>query len=342
MSPEAIDQLVQLRNEVKYNTVDYTTQYIVDQFSKEELIIPNEFQRGYVWNKNDKCKFIESILLGLPIPFMFFSDRDDGRIEVIDGAQRTQTLVEFLQNDLRLTKLTKLDKLNGLYFQNLNEYYQRKFSKTTLRIIQLSEETSLETRKEIFARINTTGKPAKPAEIRRGSHHESKFKQLIDQCSKNELFLKLCPMSEMSLKRFENEELVTRFFVYLNHYKDFKHDVNAFIEDHYTDDFDYESCLKEFERMIDFVSRHFPKGFARDPSRNITPRVRFEAISVGTALALRINPNIDPANTDWVDSDEFQNLTRTDASNSKKRLESRIEYVRDQLLDDSNAHKSPI
>ena len=220
LSSAAITQLDQLRKEVKYITVDYAIQYIVDQFSKEEIIIPDEFQRGYVWNKSDKCKFIESILLGLPIPFMFFSERDDGRIEVIDGAQRTQTLVEFLQNDLRLTKLTKLDELNGTYYQNLNEYYQRKFSKTTLRIVQLSEETSLDTRKEIFARINTTGKAAKPAEIRRGSHHESKFKQLIDQCSKDELFLKLCPMSEMSLKRFENEELVTRFFVYLNHYKE--------------------------------------------------------------------------------------------------------------------------
>lgn len=332
MSPAAIAQLDQLRKEVKYNTVDYAIQYIVDQFSEEEIIIPDEFQRGYVWNKTDKCKFIESILLGLPIPFMFFSDRDDGRVEVIDGAQRTQTLAEFLQNDLKLTKLSKLNELNGLCYQNLNEYYQRKFSKTTLRIVQLSEETSLDTRKEIFARINTTGKSAKPAEIRRGSYYGSKFKQLIDQCSKDEMFLKLCPMSEMSLKRFENEELVTRFFVYLNHYKEFKHDVNAFIDEHYTDDFDYESYLNEFQKMIDFVSKHFPKGFARDPARNITPRVRFEAISVGTALALRINPNINPVDTSWVDSDEFQNLTRTDASNSKKRLESRIEYVRDQLL----------
>lgn len=332
MSQTAIAQLDQLRKEVKYNTVDYAIQYIVDQFSEEEIIIPDEFQRGYVWNKSDKCKFIESILLGLPIPFMFFSDRDDGRIEVIDGAQRTQTLVEFLQNDLKLTKLTKLDELNGLYFQNLSEYYQRKFSKTTLRIIQLSEETSLDTRKEIFARINTTGKAAKPAEVRRGSFHGTEFKKLIDQCSKNELFLKLCPMSEMSLKRFENEELVTRFFVYLNHYKEFKHDVDAFINEHYTDDFDYNSYLTEFENMVSFVSKHFSKGFARDTSRNVTPRVRFEAISVGTALALRIDPDINPSNTEWVDSDEFQNLTRTDASNSKKRLESRIEYVRDHLL----------
>mgnify|MGYP002249934776 CR=1 FL=1 len=57
--------------------------------------------------------FIESILMGLPIPFMFFADTDDGRIEIVDGAQRTQTLVQFCQNDLELQGLQILEKSNG-------------------------------------------------------------------------------------------------------------------------------------------------------------------------------------------------------------------------------------
>jgi hypothetical protein len=60
--------------------------------------------------------------------------------------------------------------------------------------------------------------------------------------------------------------------------------------------------------------------------------VRFEAISVGTALALRENPNLTVQNVDWLSSDEFRIRTTSDASNNQGKLQGRIEYVRDQLL----------
>ena len=62
-------------------------------------------------------------LLGLPIPFMFFSDTDDGRCEIIDGAQRTCTLEEFMSGDLVLSDLKKLTVLNGFSYADLPEYF---------------------------------------------------------------------------------------------------------------------------------------------------------------------------------------------------------------------------
>lgn len=337
MSEDAIKQLEDLRKEVRYTTADFAIEYIVDQFGKEELVIPTEFQRGYVWNKKDKCKFIESILLGLPIPFMFFSDTDDGRIEVIDGAQRTQTLVQYLNNDLQLSGLIRLDGLNGYRFRNLSDYYQRKFKKTSLRVVQLAEETNEDTRREIFSRINTTGKAAKPAEVRRGMFSDTLLKKLVEKCASKPAFRKLCPMSQMCITRFEDQELVARYFVYLNHYEEFDHDVTLFINKHYQDDFDTEQYEEEFDAMVSFVDKYFPNGFARELNKKVTPHVRFEAISVGVSLALRINPNLQPDSLSWLDSEEFELLTRSDASNSKQRLAKRIEFVRDKLLGVSNA-----
>jgi len=68
----AEEQIRTLRKEIDYNTRDYTIDFLIQQFRNDEFYIPDEYQRQYVWNDSDKNRFMESILLGLPIPFMFF------------------------------------------------------------------------------------------------------------------------------------------------------------------------------------------------------------------------------------------------------------------------------
>lgn len=67
----AIGQLDELRREIEYDTRDYSIDFLVQQFRDNEFYIPDEYQRQYIWLKSNKNLFIESILLGLPIPFMF-------------------------------------------------------------------------------------------------------------------------------------------------------------------------------------------------------------------------------------------------------------------------------
>ena len=142
---------------------------------------------------------------------MFFSDNDDGRCDIVDGAQRTSTLEEFLNDDLILSDLKKLTELNGFTFKQLPPPIQRKFNKTTLRIIALEEGTSLEVRQEIFNRINTSALPLTKTETRRGAFAGA-FMEFMTECSAKPLFRKLCPISNDSKKRFEDIELITRFF----------------------------------------------------------------------------------------------------------------------------------
>lgn len=327
-------QLSDLRKEIDYDTRDYTVDFLVQCFRENEFYIPDEYQRRYIWSNKDKNLFVESILLGLPIPFMFFSDTDDGRCEIIDGAQRTQTLEQFLDNDLVLSGLRKLTRLNSFRFDDLPEAYRRKFNKTTLRIVVLAEGTSTETRGEIFNRINTGGRPAKPIEIRRGSY-AGPFMDFMRECSEHPLFVDLCPVSPNAKKRFEDLELVLRFFAYRDRYKEFKHDVDSFLDryvEDYQDAFDKDELRNAFEKMLLFVQRYFPNGFRKTPSSNSTPRVRFEAISVGVSLALDEDPDLIPQSMEWLCGDDFEAHTKTHASNSAARLQGRIEYVRDALF----------
>lgn len=333
---KAEEQIKTLRKEIEYNTRDYSIDYIVEHLKNDYFYIPDEYQRQFIWDINNKSKFIESILLGLPIPLMFFSDTADGRCEIIDGAQRTQTLEEFINGDLILTGLKKLDSLNNFSFEDIPDYFKTKFKKTNIRVIVLSDETSLEIRQEIFTRINTNGMKAKSSEVRRGKFMESNFMKFIKNCAEDSLFLKLCPISDLMKKRYEGQELVVRFFAYLNNYQNFEHSVVDFIDDYVEnvkDSFNEDMMKIEFQKMLEFVEKYFPYGFAKTKNAKSTPRVRFEAISIGVGLALRTNPNLKVNNVDWINSDKFKYHTTTHSSNTLSRVTGRIEYVKNILLE---------
>lgn len=333
---KAEEQIKNLRKEIDYTTRDYSIDFLVQKFREDEFYIPDEYQRQFIWDEDKKSLFIESVLLGLPIPLMFFSDTEDGRCEIIDGAQRTQSLEAFMSNDIELTNLKKLDSLLGFKYDDIPEYFKKKFDKTNIRVVVLSDETTLDIRQEIFTRINTSGVKANPIEVRRGQFMQTDFMRFIKECSEDDVFLKLCPLSETLKKRYEGQELVLRFFAYLNNYKKFEHRVDQFIDDYVDtnkDTFNRDEYLKEFKGMLGFVDKNFPCGFAKSKNAKSTPRVRFEAIAVGVALALRENEKLIVNNVDWIESEEFKDHTTSHASNSPKRVTGRIEYVRDMLLE---------
>jgi hypothetical protein len=235
---------------------------------------------------------------------------------------------------MRLEKLKKLEKLNKFKFVDLLESQQRKLLNRTLRIIVLEEDTPDNVRQDLFNRINTSGIKANDSEIRRGAF-PGKLTSFIEELANNEAFIKLCPVSEKSNKRQERFELVLRFFAYTNNYKSFVHDVNVFLDKYLVDNldnFDRNAFALEYERMLSFVGKYFPYGFAKTPTARTTPRVRFEALAVGTALALRQRPELHIENIEWINSDDFKKHTTSDASNNQNKLQRRIEYVRDQLL----------
>ncbi len=107
--------------------------------------------------------------------------------------------------------------------------------------------------------------------------------------------------------------------------------LDKFLLEH-ENDFNKRVGKAEFEQTMDFVNRYFPTGFAKTEKSSATPRVRFEAISVGVNLALRENPNLKPKSMKWLNSMQFSKHTTTHASNSGPKLRGRVEYVKNQLL----------
>lgn len=335
---QAEDQIVSESILFDYDTKEYPVETIVQKYSEgladdiNELYVP-AYQRDFVWDEKRQSKFIESIMIGIPIPYIFTADRGE-RIEIVDGSQRIRCLAEFIQNKLTLIGLEKLSNLNGFKYQDLTPSRQKRFNRKSLRMILLSEKADVDITNDIFERLNTGSDILKKMEVRKGVY-SGPFYEFIKECAKNEQFIKLCPISEKVRKREEGEEMILRFFAYSDRYLNFVHRVdeflNEFIKDNKTS-FDKKTLSREFKNVLDFVDRYFPYGFTKGVSFKTTPRVRFEALSVGTNLALKNKPNLVPGSFDWLESDEFKNHTRSDASNSRPKIKARIEYVRDRLL----------
>jgi len=336
--------------QVKFNVAEYPVSMYVSRFSNDvddRYFVP-EYQRALVWKDEQKSQFIESLIIGLPIPFMFFYQTAQGRMEIVDGSQRMRAMRSFLKEGLKLSDLNLVPELNGFCYDDLSADRKNKLEDITIRTIILDTDTDPSTRAEMFARINRMGTTANEAEIRRGSL-PGVVTSLIVELAENPRFLELTPFSSKAIKQREREELVTRFFAYLNRndtpdgrFPGYRDRPKKFLYDYLKSANEemqgkpeiINEMRSEFLRVLSFVRKTFPLGFRKTDNANTVPRVRFEAIALGSALALRENADIDVNSEVMADRMEqagFNRVVISDGANVRSKLEGRIDLVKNLL-----------
>jgi hypothetical protein len=181
-----VDEVMEDEDEVSvtYDIASYpsdlTLSVIYEMWENGDIVIP-EFQRNFVWNVRQSSLLIDSFLLGLPVPQVFFHVDEENKSVVIDGQQRIMTVVFFfegyfgsenIQGRRQVFRLQGLDAANPnakKRFVDLDESAQRKLRSSVLRAINIrqlhpmGETTSIY---HIFERLNTGGTPLRPQEIR--------------------------------------------------------------------------------------------------------------------------------------------------------------------------------
>lgn len=341
------EQIDAIRKVTDYEIREYPIEVLVDKFTRgletdeAEIFIP-DYQREFIWSARQQSRFIESLLMNLPVPYMFVADVPDGpragHLEIIDGSQRMRTLTNFLQNKLTLHDLEKVALANDLKLQDFSGPGQLRFKRKTVRVIELTRRADNEARREMFDRLNSGGTKLESMETRRGTL-DGPFLKVVETCAKNPLFQELCPVNKALADRAEHVELVLRYFAYCDNYTGFTKSVGSFLTDYLKarnqadDRQGEENSVREFEAMLAFVQAYLPNGFRKSPSTHTVARIRFECLSVGITLALREQPALVPSNVaEWLESTEFMRHTRSDASNSRPKVVNRIQFVRDNLL----------
>lgn len=161
------------------------------------------YQRNYVWDDEKASFFIETIILGSEVPpiILFTSSSPDGFInyEVIDGRQRYQTILRFLNGELRLKKsgllkLGGIEDFSGKTFPEISESYQNLFKDTKIRTIEYGfkeshtpqEEDAL--KREIFQRYNSGITPLKNSDLDKAKFFHNDFNSEIKRLLSHDLF----------------------------------------------------------------------------------------------------------------------------------------------------------
>jgi len=339
-------QIFEQSKRIEFYLTEYSVEYLASKMRNGEFQIPS-YQREDTWEPQRKSRFIESLLMGLPIPFLFFWESPaTGKLEIVDGSQRLRTIEQFVLGDLVLGELEELTELEGFQFRDLPESRQRKIKNRSIRGIVLNEHADDEARFDLFDRINTGSKIANKAEVRRGAL-VGPFLDMVIDLTRDPGFRQSAPVSATQNKLREREELVTRFFAYSDGLDGYRDRVSNFL-------FQYARTMnatflnepgreevyrRRFMDTMAFVARVFPFGFRRSENGSVTPRSRFEAISIGSYLALQAKPSLAEEFVDvspWLNADAFSKITGSDGANAVARLRGRINFVRDQLLGAGN------
>lgn len=199
---------------------DYSVQDIVDKIKSGDIDLNPDYQRNYVWASNDeeqnKCsRLIESLLLNIPIPVIYFAEQAETlKYEVIDGQQRLFTFQRFLNDDFALKNLQLRDDVNDKKYSELSQRDRDEIRKRSIRAIVILNESDEEVKYEVFERLNLGSIQLTPQEIRNNTLR-GEFNNLLKELAGNSLFKEMLNLRLKSDdKNMAHEELVLRFFAY--------------------------------------------------------------------------------------------------------------------------------
>jgi len=188
---------------------DLSIQTLVEQWNSSLLEIP-DIQREYVWDNGRASRLIESLILGVPVPPLYFAETKDARFEVIDGHQRVRSIARYFGNEFPLSGLRVLGEYKGLRFHQLPPREQRFLKTRTLRVVVITSDSHPNMKFEVFERLNTGGISLNAQELRNSLYRgtlNNEMKRLVHDSS-----FRTCIGTKKPRTRMVDEELVLRFF----------------------------------------------------------------------------------------------------------------------------------
>lgn len=211
---------------------DWTISALTDKLDRGQLDLQPQFQREYVWSLHPELpsRLIESLLLKIPIPPIYFGKAPGGRLEVIDGQQRLTTLVRFVRNEFALRKLHRMSSLNGKLFKELTTEQQEKILDEPIRTIVIDAAGNTELRYEIFERLNRGSMALNEQELR-NCVYRGPFNDLLAELEKDPNWRKVKGGSDPEW-RFREREMILRFFAFANRLPQYSGNLKGFLNEY--------------------------------------------------------------------------------------------------------------
>lgn len=299
-----------------------------------DIILQPFYQRKDIWTRPKKSKLIESVLLNISIPSIYFAERKDGKWEVVDGQQRLKSFFDFLDDKYSLSQLPVLNHLQNKSFWDLDSY-QRKIEDYQLHIFIIKKESHPDIRFDIFERINEGASQLNAQELRNSIYRGQRIDLIVD-LSKNKNFIKLTK-GKLQDRRLKDQEAILRFLsFYFKGYDDYNGNLNSFLNDTLENFDTYKNNSANFSEVLDSTMESIYDVFGRDAFIKAGSQIRrmnmsiFDIISYSFAKCdkqlIRKHKHIIPALLeDLIDRDPEFKRALTSNTLTKKNVRYRFE-----------------
>lgn len=221
---------------------DWTTETIIGQLRRENIMLEPRFQRRDAWTKQRKSRFIESVMLGLPIPQVVLAEYRDrrGKYIVLDGKQRLLSLMQFVGDGVGKNNnfaLTGMDVLNDMekktWFQIRNDFTYAgivdAFQNHTIRAVVIRNWPDENFLHLVFRRLNTGSVSLSTQELRQALFPGEFTKFLDDRAIDSKPLKRLLNLSEPDF-RMRDLELMLRFVAFRNFMPDYNGNMKVFLD----------------------------------------------------------------------------------------------------------------
>lgn len=325
------------RRAVDTEYFDLSIREIVRMVEEEEIRVAPAYQRKFRWPDAVQSALIESLLLGLPIPAIFVATNKDGTWDVVDGLQRTATILKFYGIDvpnaeelqfadkpLQLTDLNQLKKFSGLSYKELPMPIRLMLGKRYVRVQVLSDKSDPEVRFELFRRLNAGAVALTPQEIR-SCVFRGPFNTMVEELANAPEYKELLKLQPKNRMDGTAEEIVLKFFAYMDGMDDFDGDVIGFLNDYIkrrADDTDLEADRKLFLESVSHL-RSVTGGHFTRVGVSVTPVNQLEGVLIGIARILKEGKKPKKPKAGWANDEELVGYS-TSGTNSRPKLRGRI------------------
>ncbi|RTZ39138.1 DUF262 domain-containing protein [Candidimonas sp. SYP-B2681] len=287
-----LDDVGSHRNELKTDSYTTTISDLLATYKRGDLRINPEYQRLFRWGLDRQSEYIESLLLNIPTPPLFFATNPDGKTEVIDGLQRLSTLLKFFateifdgapiatnenndieQNNIQVGTLLYsaplVESLEGFSLSTLPETLTRTLRYTRIPIIVLEKESSPRARFHVFKRLNRSGSILSDQEIRNCSARlfGNKFPDILRDLASEECVELALALPDEQAKKMGVAEQLLRLLANAHSPQPLRHSVIEFLDGfmEYASEGKFVFDRMEQNRVIEIfslISAMYPNGEA--------------------------------------------------------------------------------
>ena len=309
---------------------------LVERLKKGNIFVP-EFQRRFVWKLPQASRFIESLLLGLPVPGIFlFKEPETQKLIVVDGQQRLQTLRSFYAEDFddRKFRLTGVaSEFDRKTYSGLSASDRIRLDDSILHATIFQQTEPGNDRSSIysvFQRLNTSGTPLTPQEIR-ACVYRGKLDELLSELAEDPSWRELYGKKN---SRKKDEEIILRFFaLYFNikkYERSMKQFLNTFMDENRNPERKREDDLRKlFTKTVKVAAEGLTRKAFR-PERAFNVAVA-DATLVGLARRLKKGEILDYGALRSCHEELLKRLRREDlhrvATADKDRVSKRVRYA---------------